>query len=158
MKNKRFLSSKIIMVGTILALLSCRLVTGSPEATDEPESEDASPLANTATSTFAPPTATPLPTQTPTPIGPPSYSEVVAAYPEGTDLCISDYSVVEVLPDGQWSLQGTLEFSSGGTLLECFGVKVTLEVPVTLYGTTFPPGTKLTLDKDFNWIEVSDFD
>jgi hypothetical protein len=42
---------------------------------------------------------------------------------------------------------------------QCYGTKLTVgDQPVTLEGKTYQPGTKLTVDKDLHWIEVSSCD
>jgi hypothetical protein len=82
---------------------------------------------------------------------------VLETYPAGADLCKTKTEVIEVLADGKWSVKipaGTplLRGSDGNLVLvfplECYGVQVTLNVPVTIQGKTYPAGTKLTLDKD----------
>ena len=37
------------------------------------------------------------------------------------------------------------------------GVKIELEAEIVLDGVTYASGTKLTVDKELNWIEVSDW-
>jgi len=38
---------------------------------------------------------------------------------------------------------------------QCYGAKITVKERVTLGGSTYEPGTKLTVDEDLQWIEVS---
>jgi hypothetical protein len=42
--------------------------------------------------------------------------------------------------------------------IQCYGTKITLKVAVTLEGRNYPPGTKLTVDKDLHWVEVLSWD
>jgi hypothetical protein len=89
----------------------------------------------------------------------PTYSEVVKTYPPGTDLCQVEVYIVDVKPEGYVFGGGSSWTEHGGkNLLKCYGSKVTLEVPVSLDGKTYKAGTKLTMDKNLNWIEVSSWD
>ena len=90
---------------------------------------------------------------------PPTYSEVIKTCPSGTELCQVEVYIVDVKPEG-YVFGGGSHFTihGGKDLLRCYGSKVTLEVPVTLDGKTYETGTKLTVDKNLNWIEVSSWD
>lgn len=87
-----------------------------------------------------------------------TYSAVKASYPFGTRLCSSEVTVKSVSPDGTWNLDGNADFVNGRTAIKCYGTKITLAVPLTIKGKTYPSGTKLTVDKDLNWIAVSSWD
>jgi hypothetical protein len=41
---------------------------------------------------------------------------------------------------------------------QCYGTKITVRERVTLEGKIYEPGTKLTVDEDLQWIEVSSWD
>jgi hypothetical protein len=107
--------------------------------------------------TFTPtPTSThiPTPTLTPTP-APPTYSEVLATYPDGVKLCETVANITEVGPDGEPS---GFEGIFYGFDFKCYGIKLTAKVPVTIGGVTYPVGTKITVDRDQNYIVVSSWD
>jgi hypothetical protein len=87
----------------------------------------------------------------------PTYSEVLATYPAGTELCVTDAQLT-AHPDGSVELSGTIWFSYGKFVYQCYGTKVTIRDRSTLDGKIYEPGTKLTVDKDLNWIEVSSWE
>lgn len=86
----------------------------------------------------------------------PSYEEVVKAYPDGVPLCETEADVVGggdqqlVLGDGYIAVNDL-----GEQRYQCYGTKLTVRKKITLKGKTYPPGTKLTVDKDLYWTEVS---
>lgn len=96
----------------------------------------------------------------------PSYSDILKTYPADAEICTYKTNVTGVDEDGSWKIvipAGTkLKIVNGEWVLDfsldCYGVQVTLDVPVTIGGKTYPPGTKLTRDKDLNWVEVSSWD
>jgi len=95
------------------------------------------------------------PAATPTRTGPPTYSEVLRTYPKGAELCKTVASVEGVGEgDENWLLKGDVEFRDSRMLVKCYGTQITLNVPVKIGDKTYEPGTKLTVDKDLNWIEV----
>lgn len=94
----------------------------------------------------------------PSQAGPPTYSEVLRTYPKGVELCKTVASLEAVGQGGSWLLDGDVEYRASKALIKCYGTKITLKVPVTLEGKTYPPGTKLTVDKNLHWIEVSSWD
>jgi len=119
-------------------------------------------------------TATPIPTSTikPTSDFTPtadvsilpkySYSQVVNTYPPEIELCNSEAEVVDV-SGTQWLLsipEGSngIEIKNSVPQIQCFGAKITLQVEVSIDGQVYPPGTKLTVDKDLNWIAVSSWE
>lgn len=64
-----------------------------------------------------------------------------------------------VSPNGTWELEGNADVVNGRTEIKCYGTKVTLAVFATVKGgRSYPSGTKLTVDKDLNWIVVSSWD
>ena len=90
-----------------------------------------------------------------------TYSGVVATYPIGTDRCITEGFLAED-EGGLWGGyrlygEGTvISFVDGKTAIQCYGTKLTVGgTPVTLDGQTYVPGTKLTVDENLDWIEVS---
>ncbi len=121
------------------------------------------------------PASTPTPAPTPTPAYP-AYSEIVKTYPAGVELGCTNAEVSEVTSDGKWVFTGGLicpgksqltveagaKFTTGelffGKPWKTYGIKITLKNPVTLEGVNYPAGTKLTVDKDLNWIQVSGWD
>lgn len=87
---------------------------------------------------------------------PPSYEDVVSTYPDGVPLCPTDSEVVG--GDDQRLLldHGYIATNDEGEQrYQCFGTKLTVRKKVTLKGKTYGPGTKLTVDKDLYWVEVS---
>ena len=106
---------------------------------------------------------TPVPSSTPssapaTHSSLPTYTQVVSTYPPGVELCRTEIAIEKVEPDGAWWIRGDFEIRQGVKQIQCYGTRVTLEVAVTLDGKEYPAGTKLTVDKDLNWIEVSNWD
>ncbi|MFZ1316769.1 HEAT repeat domain-containing protein [Methanothrix sp.] len=91
----------------------------------------------------------------------PTYSQILATYPEGA-LGIygvrTEGNVTKVTDEG-WDLNLTqIEIKNGDAVIQGYGTKITLDVPVTVDGKTFDAGSKLTVDKDLNWVEVSSWD
>lgn len=86
----------------------------------------------------------------------PTYEEVVGAYPDGVPLCQTDTEIVGG-NDQQLSLEGgyIAVNEDGVARYQCYGVKLTVRKKVTLKGRTYQPGTRLTVDKDLYWVEVS---
>ena len=87
--------------------------------------------------------------------GTPTYSQILNTYPSGARLCQTVVSIEEVAADGSWKLDGTFGVQDGRIVYECFGTKVTGNVPVEIGDKTYEPGTKFTVDKDLQWVEVS---
>jgi hypothetical protein len=85
----------------------------------------------------------------------PTYEEVVKTYPEGAPLC---ETLTDVMggDDQKLLLEGGYISVSdyGEQQYQCYGTKLTVRKQVTLKGKTYPPGTKLTVDKDLYWIAV----
>ncbi|HEX7505828.1 MAG TPA: FKBP-type peptidyl-prolyl cis-trans isomerase [Polyangia bacterium] len=86
----------------------------------------------------------------------PTYEEVVKTYPEGVPLCATEADIVGG-NDQQLSLgDGYIPSNADGEpRYQCYGTKLTVRKKVILKGKTYPPETKLTVDKDLYWIEVS---
>jgi peptidylprolyl isomerase len=86
----------------------------------------------------------------------PTYEEVVKTYPDGVPLCETEADIVGG-NDQQLSLGGGYVSvnDDGEPRYQCYGTKLTVRKKVTLKGKTYPPETKLTVDKDLYWIEVS---
>ncbi len=86
----------------------------------------------------------------------PTYEEVVNTYPDGVPLCPTEADVVGG-DDQRLSLEGDsiAVNEDGEPRYQCFGTKLTVRKKVTLKGKPYKPGTKLTVDKDLYWIEVS---
>jgi peptidylprolyl isomerase len=86
----------------------------------------------------------------------PTYEEVVKTYPDGVPLCETEADIVGG-NDQQLSLGGgyVAVNDDGEPRYQCYGTKLTVRKKVTLKGKTYPPETKLTVDKDLYWIEVS---
>jgi peptidylprolyl isomerase len=86
----------------------------------------------------------------------PTYEEVVKAYPDGVPLCETEADIVGG-NDQQLSLgDGYIAANEQGEQrYQCYGTKLTVRKKVTLKGKTYPPGTRLTVDKDLYWTEVS---
>jgi peptidylprolyl isomerase len=86
----------------------------------------------------------------------PTYEEVVKTYPDGVPLCETEADIVGG-NDQQLSLGGgyVVVNDDGEPRYQCYGTKLTVRKKVTLKGKTYRPETKLTVDKDLYWIEVS---
>ena len=86
----------------------------------------------------------------------PTYEEVVKTYPDGVPLCETEADIVGG-NDQKLSLgDGYIPINDEGEpRYQCYGTKLTVRKKVTLKGKTYPPETKLTVDKDLYWIEVS---
>jgi len=91
-----------------------------------------------------------------------SYSQVVHTYPPGIKLCTSEAEVADV-SGTQWLLripEGSkgIEIKNSIPQIQCFGTKITLRIEVSVNGQVYPPGSKLTVDKDLKWIAVSSWE
>jgi len=86
----------------------------------------------------------------------PSYEEVVKTYPEGVSRCETEADVVGG-DDQQLSLAGgyVAVNAYGDAQYQCYGTKLTVRKKVVLKGKTYQPNSKLTVDKDLYWVEVS---
>jgi hypothetical protein len=134
-------------------LAACAGGGGAP--TSEPGSTAETAQA-TATPTAVPPTAMPSPTVL-------AYSGVLATYPPGTDLCRAqgflggqDEGGIIL---GDKSGNGIYVAWGGSFSIQCYGTKLTVgDRPVTLDGQTYEPGTKLTVDGNLDWVEVSSWE
>ncbi len=87
--------------------------------------------------------------------GTPTYAQVLKTYPNDVKLCKTEASIEAVTADGDWKLNGTFDFQAG---YECYGTKITANVLVEIGDQTYEPGTKLTVDKDLQWVEISSWD
>ena len=98
-------------------------------------------------------------TATSTRSGPPTYSEVLKTYPNGVEHCTTVASIEGVgAGEENWLLQGEVEYRDSQPLVKCYGTQITANVSVTIENKTYPPGTKLTVDKDLNWVEISSWE
>lgn len=155
--------------------------TATPTLTPMP-SATATPVPPTAIPTLVPPTPTLThvpPTATPTPVPPtptptllyPKYSEIVKTYPTDTKLCITDATIEGVQADSKVVFNarkvqdGGFIFSNVKSIgpaddnaFKCYGTKITVGVRITLSGKIYEPETKLTVDKNKNWVMVSSWD
>jgi hypothetical protein len=116
----------------------------------------------TPTSTMTP---TELPTSTPMPLL--TYSDILKTYPQGTKLCSNLITcgpiyIVDQQQNGDIVFCGSTcitKISASDTIIRQYGVKVEIwGTTVVLEGKTYIDGTKLTVDKEKNWIEVSSWD
>jgi hypothetical protein len=95
--------------------------------------------------------------------GLPTYSKVVASYPDNAEMCGLEVDILEVMPSGAWRLESTagdltVKWIAQDDTPRCYGIKITAQVPVTIQEITYEEGTKLTVDKDLNYIAVSSWD
>ena len=132
------------------------------------------------------PTLTPIPTNTSTPIPiptatltptPQKYSDVAKTYPASATLCshvaffrqllASDFTCEDVVKitgqeqDGSPDLcvgNCTATLSTSENVIKVYGVRVEIFADVVLDGKAYSSGTKLTVDKDLNWIQVSSWE
>ena len=118
----------------------------------------------------AAPTASEAPAPASTPGGAPdlslpTYSQVVSTYPAGTVLNGTVATATNVKANGVLTFAGGSLANGCGAVLSkygpmvCYGSKLTIgDTSVTIDGTTYPPGTKLTTDKDLKLLQVSSWD
>ena len=139
----------------VMASLACSAATSTPAPTLAPPTNTPAPTLAPPTNTPAP-TKTPLPTLTPTPALP-TYSQVLRTYPANTNLCRTDADITGG-DDNGLDLRGTISMRNNQFVYQCYGTKLTVTVTVTLEGKTYKPGTKLTVDKNLKWVEVSSWD
>jgi peptidylprolyl isomerase len=86
----------------------------------------------------------------------PTYEEIVNSYPDGVPLCPTESDIVGGDDQGLSLEGGSIAASEDGVQrYQCFGTKLTVRKKVTLKRKTYRPGTKLTVDKDLYWIEIS---
>ena len=88
----------------------------------------------------------------------PTYSQVVAAYPPGTETCNSVVDITGMNGDKLNVTIHTLSIYKGQISIRCPGTKVTLLADVTLDGVNYEAGTLLTVDENNDWIVVSSWD
>jgi hypothetical protein len=87
-----------------------------------------------------------------------TYSQVVGTYPPGAERCKTMIDVVGVGSDGSWRTSGIVEHRNSVPQLQCLGTRVTLKIPLTLGSINYSAGTKLTVDKDRNWISAQSWE
>jgi ankyrin repeat protein len=87
-----------------------------------------------------------------------TYPQVVATYPPGAETCKTTIDVIGVGSDGSWRTSGMVDYRNFAPQLQCLGTRVTLKVPLTLGSINYSVGTKLTVDKDRNWISVQSWE
>jgi hypothetical protein len=92
------------------------------------------------------------------PVGNLTYSQVAATYPEGVTRCSTVVQLIGVSADGKWTTSGIVQYRNHVPQLRCYGTRVELKIPVIFGGVQCAAGTKLTVDKDLNWIPVSSWD
>ena len=145
------------------------LTAGCSKADDTTTTQAATTTSQAATTTMATTTTMPATTTTvsATTVAEgeslPTYSEVVATYPAGTELCTTQggisgdeagYSLGDF--DGQ---SATIEFRDGEMLSWCLGAKYVVTGPmVDEDGQPIAVGVLLTLDADSQFVQVSSFD
>ena len=141
--------SAVVLVALAALLAGCS--SGTPAGGSSP-ARSQPPTTSTATT---PPTTSP----TPTPISPtkpalPTYSQVVAAYPAGVDMCES----VASLTPGGYAVTGSVHFGNGKFVMPCYGAKITVTKATTVEGTRYRVGTKLTVNAKMHLVPVSSWD
>ena len=52
-----------------------------------------------------------------------------------------------------WPSVTSIQISDSKMLIQCYGTKITLDVSVTADGKAFDAGSRLTVNKDLNWVE-----
>ena len=72
--------------------------------------------------------------------------------------CKTEATLESVTANGTWLLNGSTEFRDNKMLVRYYGTKITVGIRVEIDGKTYEPGTKLTVEKDLNWIQVSSWD
>ena len=143
-------------------------------------------LSSCAPSQSAEATLTPIPTNTSTPMPLPTatitptplkYSDVEKTYPTNATMCSHVDFFANVLDAGftcedvvhitGQEQDGTphlcvgscsATISTSEDLIKVYGVRVEIGVDVVLDGIAYSSGTKLTVDQDLNWIQVSSWE
>ncbi|MEX1207830.1 MAG: hypothetical protein WEE36_04370 [Acidimicrobiia bacterium] len=96
----------------------------------------------------------------------PSYSDVIATYPAGTDVCNTQAGIQEA-PDGGYAFGGflgegpTISIRNGESLFWCLGGKYVVTGPlsdVDADGQPIPEGAYLTFNADMEFVQISSFD
>ena len=168
--NTRQQATAILVLVMGLVISGCgpgQLLGPTPTPTPIPPTLAPTPIPPTPT--LVPPTATPAPAL-------PAYSQVLKTYPQNAQLCCTNAEVLKVTADGKWTLaeggkicpgKSVIAVGSGGLTTgeiffggkwKSYGAKITIKEAVVIDGKSYQPGTKLTVDKDVNWIEVSSWD
>jgi hypothetical protein len=143
---KRF--EAIAAAATLLAVVSW--TTGCGGAAPKPSP---TPVAARAV-----PSPTPKPKPTPRP---PTYTDVLKTFARDHKVCRTVVYLQEVNAGNIMVLsvdpKGSDPFQRGpkDSTIRCVGTRVTVSKPVTLEGKRYERGTRLTVDKSTNWIEVS---
>ena len=159
--NAKMETTAMLVLLMSLAIAGCGSGQSlGPSHTSQPAPPTSTPypVGPTPTPQPIPPTFTPAPpTASPTP-GIPTYSDVLKTYPTGVPISCTDLRVSKVTPDGNWTFGGRTCgcVEQHSEFFRCYGAKLTIiENSVTIDGKAYPPGTKLTVNNDLNWIEVS---
>ncbi len=87
-----------------------------------------------------------------------TYPQVVATYPPGAATCKTTIDVIGVGSDGSWRTSGMVDYRNFVPQLQCLGTRVTLKIPLALGSINYSVGTKLTVDKDRNWVSVQSWE
>jgi len=108
------------------------------------------------------PAAAPAPTPTPSPAAPlPSYTDVLKTFPPTAKMCRTVVYLVDVGNSNIMSLsvspRGTEPFQRGpkDRTIRCTGTQISVLKDVRLEEKRYKRGTRLTVDKNNNWVEVS---
>jgi len=108
------------------------------------------------------PAAAPAPTPTPSPVAPlPSYTDVLKTFPPTAKMCRTVVYLVDVGNSNIMSLsvspRGTEPFQRGpkDRTIRCTGTQISVLKDVRLEEKRYKRGTRLTVDKNNNWVEVS---
>ena len=150
-----------------LVLSACGDDTDSATTSAPETSTTSTTLATTTTPSTTPMTTTTTTTTAPTTTAPgsdlPTYSEVVATYPAGTELCTTQAGISG--GGAGYSLGGfdgqsaNIQIRNGETLFWCLGARyVVTGAMVDEDGEPIEVGALLTLDADYRFVEVSSFD
>lgn len=88
---------------------------------------------------------------------PPKYTEILKTYPDNAfnTTPLSDVKLNLYTVKGDLLVVGPDGLSMHSSWVKRYGSKITVINRVTMDGKTYEPGTKLTVDKNQNWIVVS---
>jgi hypothetical protein len=106
------------------------------------------------------PARQPTPKPTPAPRLP-TYTEVLKTFPRDRKMCRTVVYLQEVRSSNilvlSVDVKGTDPFQRGpkDPTIRCVGSQVTVTKDVTLEGKRYKRGTRLTVDKNNNWVEVA---
>jgi hypothetical protein len=142
-------------IKTAVLLITLTAITGCG-STDSTQASSTATTTAVATSATASKMETGIATTASKPTSKyPTYSEVVATYPQDAMTCNTE---IDLTREGFVVVKGDLPISDSKVTFDCYGVKVTVKKSTTINGITYETGTKLTVDEKRRLTKVSSWD